>query len=139
MKITICGSMSFAADMVTVATALEEMGHEVLLPYDTNANVNDPTLKTDPEAEAVYVRENDLYQKHFRKVEAGDAILVVNETKKDIVGYIGTASTMEIGIAHSLFKPIYIWQTPDPKVPVAEDLPLIGAIIIERDLTQIGG
>lgn len=55
-----------------------------------------------------YTRKRYLMRKHFQAVIAGDAILVVNNKKKGINGYIGANGVMEMAIAFHYKKPIYL-------------------------------
>ena len=137
MKITICGSMHFASEMKQVQADLEAMGHEVLVPIDTDVHVADPTLKDAGARETAHNEAFNVHHDHYEKIMASDAILVLNYDKKGIVGYIGASTTMEIGVASAHHKQIYVWQTPDPQVLVADDLFELSAIIIEQDLSTI--
>jgi hypothetical protein len=47
MRITICGSMRFAADMLRTKEALERMGHQAFVPSDTRDCVANPHLNHD--------------------------------------------------------------------------------------------
>jgi hypothetical protein len=45
---------------------------------------------------------------HLEKIKKGDAILVLNERLKDIDGYIGANSFLEMGFALCLNKKIFL-------------------------------
>ena len=88
MKITICGSVNFAKEMLRIAKELEAKGHEVVIP----ASINKYGIVDSEEADALkndrekYIKEikPGLTKEHFNKILNGDAILVVNIDKKGI-------------------------------------------------------
>jgi len=47
MKITICGSMAFAKEMIDYKNKLESMGHFVIIPSSTEACIENPELNMD--------------------------------------------------------------------------------------------
>lgn len=44
MKIMICGSMTFAKEMMDTKRKLEDLGHSVFVPSDIESHVKDPDL-----------------------------------------------------------------------------------------------
>ncbi len=104
MKITICGSMHFAKEMLEVQKILEEAGHDILIPFNTKECIDNPRLSENYE----FVCKNDALMDHFNKVKRCDAILVLNYSKNNINGYIGGSTLMEIGLAKYLGKKIFI-------------------------------
>ena len=137
MKITICGSMSFAKEMTEIAAALEQLGHQVLVPLDTEDHLKDASLKGSAR-EREHVIALDAYRDHYHKIEQSDAILVLNLEKHGVDGYVGTATALEIGVAYYLYKKIFVYQAVLPDSPVAEELDVFSAVVIEKDLTRIG-
>jgi hypothetical protein len=110
MKIMICGSMTFAKEMLKTKKILEEMGHSVKIPTDALEIANGAHNHDDLEADYNHCVENDTIRTHFKFIEESDALLVLNHDKNDINGYIGTASLMEIGLAHHFHKKIFLLQ-----------------------------
>lgn len=108
MKVTICGSMSFANHMLEAQKKLEQLGHEVFIATDTHQIVNGEVDHDDLDADYEHVLENDVMKDHFRFIDQSDAILVINHEKNDIPGYIGASTLMEIGVAYHLDKKIYL-------------------------------
>ena len=103
MKITICGSMYFAKEMLEAKDMLEKMGHITIVPLTTEECLDNPELNMDLE----YCFKNDVQKNHFNKIAESDAILVLNYEKNGLKGYIGGASLMEIAIANHLNKKIF--------------------------------
>ena len=146
MKITICGSIAFYPEMQEVKRQLEEMGHEIKLPptevkgkdnqfipvleyYQIRKNAKDDELWVwDTKAEAIMA--------HFEKIDWSDAILVLNNEKNGIAGYVGGNTLMEIGVAFFLKKKIYFLNSV-PDLSYKEELLGMKPILIEGDLKKI--
>jgi len=108
MKITICGSLTFANNMIEVKQKLEKLGHQVNLPPDTEIVVGGKLDHNDLEADFEHCVENDILKKHFANIERSDAVLILNYDKNGIKGYVGTSTFMEIGLAYFLNKKIFL-------------------------------
>ncbi len=93
--ITICGSMRFAKDMISLASELEiEKGWCVLqCVYDIN-----PEKLTLEDIEKLSLL-------HFKRIDISDGIFVVNKG-----GYIGNQTRKEIEYAKKNNKEIYYWE-----------------------------
>ena len=93
--ITICGSMRFAKDMISLASELEiEKGWCVLqCVYDVN-----PEKLTLEDIEKLSLL-------HFKRIDIGDGIFVVNKGR-----YIGNQTIKEIECAKKNNKEIYYWE-----------------------------
>ena len=114
MKIFIAGSMHFAEQMLDTKILLERMGHEVLVPSDTEECVKNPDLNMDFE----HCVRTQIDKECFNKIEESDAILVLNYPRNGIPGYVGGATLMEIGLARHLDKKIFFLHD----LPKEEDL-----------------
>ncbi len=113
MKIMICGSMSFAMEMIEAKNKLEAMGHSVEVPCDTQKFLDEPGFTTDNHEDNYdHCIENDIIRKCFAAVAGSDAILVLNHPKNSINGYIGASTLMEMGLAYHLGKKIFLLNPP---------------------------
>ncbi len=124
MKIVIVGSMSFLKEFEEAKRALEERGHEVIIPK------KDPLpepIPTSLKREAM-----DVFNENLRR---SDAILVMNHTKNGKENYIGVNSLMEIGMAFILNKRIFLIN-PFP-AHAEHELEAIGAEVLDGDLERI--
>ncbi|HUW72114.1 MAG TPA: hypothetical protein VMV66_02940 [Candidatus Humimicrobiaceae bacterium] len=146
MKITICGSVVFQEEAVSLKEKLEKIGHEIkiwplkvenergqLIPVKEyyrirQAASNDEKWVWDRKAEAIL--------EHFDKITWSDAILVANYDKNNIKSYIGGNTLMEMGLAFFLKKKIYLLNQV-PKVPYKEEILGVKPIILDGDLTKI--
>lgn len=84
MIITICGSLKFQQEMITIAQKMTFLGHCVITPiFQTSKNPN-------------YTEEQiqNLKNAHLKKIDISDAILVVN-----VNNYIGESTLLEIEYA----------------------------------------
>ena len=89
--ITICGSLKFQKEMMTVAEKMALEGYCVLTPvYPVSENM-----------ERTKEQLINLKEAHFKRIELSDAILVVN-----INNYIGDSTNLEIDYAKKLGKKI---------------------------------
>jgi hypothetical protein len=135
MKITICSSLFFSEAILKAKQILEEFGHECLIPYSTEFFPDNPEFNNDFK----FCIKNDVQMDHFRKIENSDAILVINNCKNKINGYIGGAVLTEMAIARYLGKKIFVLNN----LPSTEEIrhifevTLMQPIILEGDLTKI--
>lgn len=134
MKITICGSCTFAEEMGKAQKYLEERGLEVFVP--------DP-LVTEEWYQENHGRENFLdmkpvwTQKHFKKIENSDAVLILNHEKKGIKGYFGSNTLMEFTVAYYLGKKIFLLHPIEENHPHFEELIAIDVTVLNGALDEI--
>ena len=88
--ITLCGSLKFQKEMMTVAETLSLKGNCILTPIYPVEKTN----KTKKQLEL-------LRKEHFKKIDLSDAILVVN-----VKNYIGKSTILEIEYAKQQNKEI---------------------------------
>jgi hypothetical protein len=134
MTITICGSIKFFDDMVRIQKELEDAGHTVLMPVKADGVdywAEDNSLRVDAK------KGMGLIDKHLEKIDASDAILVVNITKNEIVNYIGANTFLEIGHAHHTNKPIYLLN-PIPDQPyIIDEMLTFETIVLDGDVSKL--
>ena len=144
MKITLCGSLNFAEDMIRIKEQLEKRGYEALLPPSLGKfgikNAEDAErLKSDKKR---YINEiKPFYTKeHFKNVANSDAILVVNKEKHGIENYIGGATFAEIMLAFHYEKKIFLLN-PVPRDErfsfIIDELEGVKPIILNGNLDLI--
>ena len=112
-KITVCSSVSFYKDCLELEEELIKMGFKVLLPVTAyvmkkTGNYDVSSYKTWFKDKGDYGKKAELIRQHFAKIAEGDVILVVNNKKHGVAGYIGANVLMEMGLAFHLNKPIFI-------------------------------
>lgn len=74
---------------------------------------------------------------HFKKVVQADAILVVNNKKNGINGYIGGNLLMELSVAFHYKKPIYILNDIEENHPFVEEVFGLSPIFLDGNLEKI--
>ena len=89
--ITLCGSLKFQKEMMTVAEKMALEGYCILPPVYSVSGKIDITKK----------QLINLKEAHFKRIELSDAILVVN-----INNHIGDSTNLEIDYAKKLGKKI---------------------------------
>jgi hypothetical protein len=132
MRIAICGSMSFAKEMLEVSRLLEAMGHKPILPIDTIESVRDPSRRQN-----IYLLiEKDIIRDHLGKIRESDAILVLNYEKNGIAGYVGGSVLIEMGFAHYLNKQIYLLN-PIPRMSYSVEIEAMQPVVLNGDLKKL--
>ena len=139
MKIMICGSMSFAKEMLETQRQLQELGHQVDVPCDTEEFISGRQHADNLEADRQHCVENDIMRKCFDLVAAADAVLVVNYPRHGVDGNIGTSALMELGLAYHLKKKLFLlYPIPSSEtVRWAHEVSIFQPTIIHADLTKV--
>jgi len=136
MKIMICGSMSFAKEMVELQDQLRSFGHNVSVPCDTELHLEKPDFIDELDKDREHLIENNIMKRCFDILADSDAVIFLNLPKNDVVGYIGASSLMEMGLAYYLGKKIYLMRPyPDPhKHRWAHEVVSFEPIILNGDI-----
>lgn len=136
MKIVVCGSMTASKEMVEAEKELVAMGHEVVLPRFTHKYAS-MELQQEMHSESVHNKTtHDLIRKYYDIIQDGDVVLVLNIERKDIPGYIGGNSFLEMGFAHILNKTIYLLNDI-PDMIYTDELKAMQPIVINGDYSKI--
>jgi hypothetical protein len=137
-KIFLAASMNFYEELVSIESKLLSLGFEVEIPVSAKMmkEKNDFVVehfkgKTTSEQKGKYIKEN------FNNISSSNALLVINNEKNDIQGYIGPNVLMEIGLAFHLNKIIYIWNQYPLDASYKDEMLALGVIVINRDLSKI--
>ncbi len=145
MKITLCGSISAYDEMLKIKMQLEKLGHEVKLPPSEITNGEGRAIsvaqyyeirKSGREDAWIWDVKREAILNHFAKENWAEAILVVNTEKKDIPGYIGANTLIEMGVALFLNKKIYLLN-PIPNIDCREEILGMKPVVINGDLGKI--
>ena len=135
MKIFIAGSMHFAKQMLETKRLIDNMGHEALIPSDTEDCVKNPGLNMDFE----HCVRTQIDKECFDKIEESDAILILNYPKNGISGYVGGATLMEIGVARHLNKKIFFLHglPREEELRYALEIKLTQPIVLRGELENL--
>jgi nucleoside 2-deoxyribosyltransferase len=153
MKITICGSIAFYQEMERLKEVLEVKGHEVFLPLLSNEApaemgggrtinfcqyVNDNGgIEAFPPGHELWNLKEKAIRDHYDKIDWCDAILVVNQAKRGIDGYVGGNTLIEIGVAFYLRKPIYILNPVSSELSYKQEIYGMKPILLNGDVSLI--
>lgn len=136
MKIFVICSKAFYPHVPAYKRVLEEAGHEVFLPNSFD----------DPGAEARMKELSDAHHAEWKNgmlrhsmgvIRCSDAVLVVNEPKGGISGYIGGATFLEIYEAYRTYKIIYFLNPIPQDLIITDELNAMSPIILNRDLSLV--
>ncbi|WP_186391424.1 MULTISPECIES: nucleoside 2-deoxyribosyltransferase [unclassified Pannonibacter] len=108
MKICICGSMRFIDAMEAMAERLRSFGHEVETPVREEETLDWSSLLP---AEAIRLKRGFI-DGHLTRIQSCDAVLIANFDHKNVAGYIGANTLMEVGFAHAFGKPVVLLKAP---------------------------
>ncbi len=134
MKIALCSSTSFYDHLHQVSSRLTKAGWQVFEPKTSRKNAT--WLKDDGSKKYLKWRKN-LIDTHFRVIEKSDAILVVNDTKNGIDGYIGANTLMEMTVAYYLGKKIFIFNDISSENSVYDEIVAMGVTMLGGDISKI--
>lgn len=140
--ITICSSAAFYKRVIELQKELRSRGFTVLIPKTANKmkRNNDFDVshyKTWYKNSADYTKKKELMVDHFKKVIAADAILVVNEEKHGMPGYIGGNVLMEMVIAFHYKEKIFILNPISPNLSIKEEVLGLFPIFLNGDLSKV--
>jgi hypothetical protein len=138
MKITLCGSITFLEKIYEIGKELESLGHEVLLPDSAaRGQVADFWVEMKKDKEKYLAYKSEKIRDHFTKIKEGDAILVINEDKHGVAGYIGPNTLMEVGLAWDLGKKIFILHPLSEDINCREEIESLFPVFLEGDIFSL--
>jgi hypothetical protein len=153
MKITLCGSIGFYKEMEAARDQLLGLGHEVKiseLALETPAEYgggkkvyfgkyieDNGGIDAFPAGNKIWDLKEGAIRDHYEKIDWGDAILVINEEKRGIAGYIGGNTLIEIGVAFYSKKPIYILNPVSSELSYKVEILGMKPIMLNGDLSLI--
>jgi len=140
MKITICGSVKFAPQLVDIYKRLEKLGHQPMM-HEKMFGIADGTavelIKGIAVNHAEEKRKNNFIKFWHNLIKSGDAILVCNFDKNGIKNYVGGNTLMEIGFAHVSDKKIFLFNPIPEEVSYADEIKAMTDVVINGDLSKI--
>lgn len=140
--IVLCSSAAFYEHVNELADQLERIGFNAVVPHNAlemkkAGNYNVEAVKTwfkDPKG---FKKKTQFMRWHFEEIEKGDVVLVVNDEKHGVPGYIGSNVLLEMGLAFYLNKPIYVMNQISKDTQNYEEILGMGSIFIDGELTKI--
>lgn len=136
MNIGIISSMHHSEKMLETRDELIRLGHK---PF-VSSFVGEFLGKDDEEKERIKIDQKnnrDAIREFWRKMQGGDAVLVLNFERHGIPNYIGGNTLMEIGFAHVLNQKIFLYN-PIPDIPYYKsEIEAVKPVILHGDLSLI--
>lgn len=121
MNVVLCGSMKVKDKILAVASNLEKIGYNVLLPIECMQGI-EKTIASRAHMDRIANPDNE-------------AILIVNETKNGIENYIGPNSFAEIAFGFYYNKKVYLLN--DIYEPYKDELVGWNVISLKGDLNKM--
>ena len=140
MKITLCGSIKFAKEIVAIYHKLEELGHQPMMHEEmfgiadgTAKELIDEISQNHPEVKRKY----GFIKWWHDCIKNSDAILVCNFDKNGIKNYIGGNTLMEIGFAHVNDKKVFLLNPIPEGVSYSDEIKAMADVILNGKLELI--
>ncbi|MFA6601629.1 MAG: hypothetical protein WCT02_02090 [Candidatus Paceibacterota bacterium] len=141
MKITICGSIKFAKNLVEIYHQVEKLGHQPEM-HEQMFGLADGTADQLKHV-AKGVETSEIKTKYnfikwwYNSIINSDAILVCNFDKGGIKNYIGGNVLMEIGFAYVNDKKIFLLNPIPDEVSYADEIKAMAGLVLNGDLKGI--
>jgi len=140
MKITLCGSVKFAKEIITIYRQLEEFGHEPMV-HEEMFGIADGTaielIEGISQDHAETKRKHNFIKWWHDCIKNGDAILVCNFDKHEVKNYIGGNTLMEIGFAHVNDKKVFLLNPIPEEVSYVDEIKAMVDVVLNGDLSKI--
>ncbi|MCX6752032.1 MAG: hypothetical protein NTZ87_00815 [Candidatus Nomurabacteria bacterium] len=141
MKITVCGSIKFAKNLVEVYRELEKLGHEPLMHEQMFGLADGTAGQLKDKANGLETSEIKIKYNYIKWwyscILKSDAILVCNFDKNGIENYVGGNTLMEIGFAYVNNKKIFLLNPIPEKVSYTDEIKTMVDIVLNGDLKGI--
>ncbi len=140
--IVLCSSAAFYRHVNEIAEKLEKQGYTAVVPLDCRrmkktGDYDVMAVKTWYENPEDFHKKAFYIEDHFKEIEKGDAVLVVNDEKHGLPGYVGPNVIIEMGLAFYLKKPIYVLNDVTADMPTYEEVFGLQSTILHGDLKKI--
>lgn len=142
MTVVVCSSAAFYKHVCEIQDELSAQGLDVVIPRTAqimreSGDFDVANYKTWYKDESTFKKKQELMDGHFAEIEKGDAILVVNDEKHGVPGYIGPNVLMEIAVAYFLKKKIYVLNDVAKDQSLYEEIKGIEAIELGGNVSNI--
>lgn len=140
MKITLCGGIKFAKEIVEIYHQLKKLGHEPMM-HELMFSIADGTAKE--LIQKIKENHSEVKRKYnFIKwwhdcIKNSDAILVCNFEKNGIKNYIGGNTLIEIAFACVNNKKVFLLNPVPEDVSYVDEIKAMVDVVLNGDLTKI--
>lgn len=130
--------MNFYPKLIEIQSELVKRGLEVEIPISAKMMIETGSFDpNDFKGKYTNHEKSNFFRDNMMRMKDCDAIIVINEEKNGISGYVGTSVLMEIGIAFYLNKKIFLWNPLPSDATYKPEIDAFGAIVINQDLSNI--
>jgi len=140
MKITICGSSAFKEKKVEFKKQLQDLGHTVFIHPDYEAFVRgekqDIWKRVENGEHAAVKHEQGYIKWYYNSIKESDAVLILNFDKKEISGYIGGNTFLEMGFAYVLHKKIFLLNAI-PQMAYTDEIEAMQPVTLNGDISKL--
>lgn len=124
-------------EMETLEKSLKKMGFKTIYrPIGVGGHEKEYKANLTAQEDGQRKIDLDLINMHWNKILKSDCILVANYKKKEIPGYVGGNTFLEMGFAFVTGKPIFLLN-PIPKMGYTSEMEGMQPIVIDNDLSKI--
>ncbi len=141
-SVAICSSISFYQQVVDIKNQLLSLNLNPKIPQlaslmEQNQDFNVKAYQHSFYAGDPVKTRQKIVRQELIRVGESDSVLVINHTKHKLKGYIGGNVLMEMGLAFYQHKPIFVLNTPSPKLPLIDEVLAMNPHILKNNLKQI--
>ena len=111
---------------------LTDAGYEAEIPNPHEKEINYSSLSDTERAKF----KNELIKEHLDRISESDAIFVYNEEKKNVPGYVGSNTLMEMAFAYQQNIEIFLLR-PIPDLDHTDEILGMLPIVLDGDVLQI--
>lgn len=133
MKISICGSMHHIDGIEEAQAILERQGWEV----ETPSRRENKKVLSEMSRDELANEKDFLISEHLDKIRDSDAVLIYNEEKRGVDGYIGGNTLMEMAFAYAQNLEIFLFR-PIPEMSYTDEILGMKPIVLDGDIDAIG-
>ncbi len=134
--VALSGSTAFAKRMQAIAQELEILNFAVLTP-EFGASSAFKTAQDSGDRQALIELQHNLMEAHIKRIQQCDAQLIINDTKNGVLGYMGTNTFIELGIAWALRKPLYLLYVLPTDSPYYDEVYAVKPVVLNGNLKKL--
>jgi non-canonical (house-cleaning) NTP pyrophosphatase len=132
MKITICGSMAHKVEMVTASEDLVTMGYEVDFP-----DLNEGHTYEGKTHEERVADKKQFISSRLGKISTSDAVLIWNQEKRGVAGYVGGNTLMEMAFAFQQGLDILMLNPVPQDVSYSSEISGMQPVVLDGDISRV--
>lgn len=133
MKITVCGSVKFAKQLVDIYRQLGKMGHQPMMHkemFNIAAGTAQELVDAITRDHSEIKRKYNFIKWWYNCIISGDAIVVGNFDKNGVKNYVGGNTLMEIGFAHVNNKKIFLFNSIPEDVSYKDEIKAMVDVVL---------